>query len=81
MEEAQGDAVEIWPDNMQAVNVFIASSTQWRIDSKRATGLDYTAVESTMRMMGIKRKDMGDILEDIRVMEYEALDTMRKSNK
>lgn len=81
LEEAQGDAVEVWPDNIQAVNVFIAAATQWRTGATGATGLDYTALESIMRMLGIKRKDMGEVLEDVRVLEDIALDTMRKNAK
>ena len=81
LEEAQGDAVEVWPDNIQAVNVFIAAATQWRTGTAGATGLDYTALEAIMRMLGIKRKDMGEVLEDVRVLEDIALDTMRKNQK
>lgn len=81
LEEAQGEATEIWPDNLQAVNVFIAASTQWRTGAAGATGLDYTALESTMRMMGVKRKEHGEVLEDVRVLEDTALDTMRKSQR
>ena len=79
LEEAQGSAIEVWPDNIVSVNVFIAASTQWRTSASGATGLDYTALEATMRMMGIA--DHGSTLEDVRVLEDTALDTMRKNQK
>lgn len=81
LEEAQGDGVAVWSDNLQAVNIFIAASTQWRTGASGATGLDYTALESVMRMSCVKRGDMADLLEDIRIMEDVALETMRKSQK
>jgi hypothetical protein len=79
LEEAQGPSIEVWPDNILSVNVFISMSTQWRTGAAGATGLDYTALEATMRMMGITAN--GEILEDIRVLEDAALETMRKSQK
>lgn len=79
LEEAQGEEVGVWPDNLQAVNVFIAASTQWRTGMNGATGLDYTALEATMRMMNIK--EHGEVLDDVRVLEDTALDTMRKNQK
>lgn len=69
----------MWPDNIESVNVFIAVSTQWRTGASGATGLDYTALEATMRMMNIK--EHAEVLEDIRTLEDSALDTMRKNQK
>lgn len=78
MEEASGPPVEVWPDNIRAVNVFIAMSTQWRTGMNGATGMDYSALPEVMRMTSIPRRDWSEIFESIRVMEDAALEQMRK---
>lgn len=77
LEEAQGDGVELWPDNLPAVNVFIGMDTQWRVGVNGATGLDYSALPVVMRMVGIPAKDRSSVFEDIRVMEDAALIKMQ----
>lgn len=81
LEEAQGDAVEIWPDNMLAVNCFIGMSTQWRVGMSGATGLDYNALPFVMRSTGVKPADRNDVFADLRILEDEALAVMRESQK
>ncbi len=78
--DADYDAVEaentypIWADNWPVIEVFLACQTQWRVAGMTGikTGLDYTAVDSVIRMMG-KSDTAADLFADIRVMEYEAL--------
>lgn len=77
IEEAQGDAVELWPDNLYAANVFIAMSTQWRTGMSGATGLDYNAMPMVMKMGRIPAKEWPAVFEDVRVMEDAALVTMQ----
>lgn len=52
-------------------------STQWRVGMAGATGLDYTALHSAMRLMDVPRKCWPETFEDIRVMEEAALAEMR----
>jgi hypothetical protein len=59
------------------VNVFIAMGTQWRIGMGGATGLDYVALQSVMRLMAIPRKAWPEMFEDIRDMESAALREMQ----
>jgi hypothetical protein len=70
--------VDIWPDNVHAVNAFVAMSTQWRVGMSGATGLDYTALPGVLRLTGIPRADWPGVFDGIRVMEDTALETMRK---
>lgn len=51
-------------------------STQWRIGMSGATGLDYVALQSVMRLMAIPRKAWPEMFEDIRTMEEAALAEM-----
>jgi hypothetical protein len=73
------DAVELWPDNVTAVNVFIAMSTQWRTGAMGATGLDYSALPSVFRLLAVPRALWTDTFECLRVLEGEALRTMGES--
>lgn len=68
----------MWPDNWQALDVFVALQTQWRFSQIGPTGLDYSALGAVMRLRGVKKRDRADTFEAIRIMESEALDVMRK---
>lgn len=78
MEEAGGPAVDIWPDNLLAVNVFLGMSTQWRAGMGGATGLDYGALPAVMRLTQVPPSERAEVFESIRVMEDAALEAMRK---
>jgi len=81
LEEAQGEPTQVWLDNLRAVNVFIAASTQWRTGATGPVGLDYTAIEAVMRMLCVSRKDRGPTLDDVRVLEDCALEVMRQAKR
>lgn len=81
LEEASGPPVEVWPDNVPALNVFIAAATQWRCGMAGPTGLDYAVLPAVMRMVGVPAAERTAVFEDIRVMEDSALETMRKNRK
>ena len=52
-------------------------STQWIVGMDGPTGLNYGSVMAIMREMGITGSASLTMLGDIRVMESEALKTMR----
>lgn len=81
VEEARGEGVGVWPDNIMAVNVFIAMDTQWRIGANGVTGLDYNALPVVMKMSGVPAKDRADVFEDVRTMEDVALMKMKTAKK
>lgn len=72
----------VWPENWDSVTFFLGLYSQWRttsgMDRMRRTGLDYTAVESTMRIKGIPRKDRAALFDDICVMEEAVLEVWNK---
>jgi hypothetical protein len=80
VEEASGPPVEVWPDNFLPVNVFMSMTTQWRIGMNGVTGLDYSALEPVMRMMGVSRKKWPEVFQDIGIMEGAAMETIRKES-
>ncbi|HEY1138773.1 MAG TPA: DUF1799 domain-containing protein [Lysobacter sp.] len=65
--------VEILPDNLKAVNAFVAMTTQWRVGASGVTGLDYTSLPLVFRMQRVPFAEQPDTFESIRVMEAEAL--------
>lgn len=68
---------EIWPENLQSLEVFLACSTQWNVHfSGKAQGLNYPALEAVLRMQGCMEQQQ--IFEDLRAMEYAALDEFNK---
>ncbi len=79
MAEASGPPVEVWPDNLIAVNVFIAMSTQWRTGYAGPTGLDYAALPAVLRLTGVPAAERAGVFDALRAMEDAALETMRKS--
>jgi hypothetical protein len=79
VEEASGPPVEVWPDNVPTISVFISMSTQWRVGMSGATGLDYTALPTVMRLTGVPAADRAEVFEGIRLMEDAALTKMHAS--
>lgn len=70
--------VEIWPDQVEVVNLFSAVLTQWRMGPTGPVGLDYAGVESVMRMRMVPAKERGQMLDDLRIMERAALAAIRE---
>lgn len=75
------DPTEIWPENVDAVGLFISVQSQWRMGGMgRPTGLDYPAVFATLdrlhRSDTPERRD--EIFADVQVMESAALKEMAK---
>lgn len=81
LEELPPEDVFVWDINMPVFNWFANCDTQWRTGMNGATGLDYTAVRATAEMMGFKKKQITDMFPDLKVMENEALITMRENMK
>ncbi len=74
------DDIDVWPENNQAKDVFLAVSTQWRTGMSGAVGLDYTPLFTLMGRMRLSKPDWWALFEDIRVLEAAALDAMAESN-
>lgn len=76
LDDMDDTAVEVWPDNVPAVNTFISMATQWRLGPSGPTGLDYAPLHTVLRLLGFPRKQWGEVFEGLRVMEVEALAIM-----
>ena len=72
------NTVEVWPDNVQAVNVFVAMGTQWRCGPGGAIGLDYSALPQVLRLTKVPRADWPEVFDLLRILEDAALEKMRE---
>lgn len=73
--------VEIWPENIETVEIFLACRTQWRRDAMNGSllGLRYADVAATLDMMAVG--DRKEVFGGIRVMEAEALEVLNTKRK
>ena len=73
--------VEIWPENVAAVNLFSSLQTQWRTGGMGSPcGLDYGVLFHMMDRMKLSPADYKIMEEDIRVLELAALTAMNKKD-
>lgn len=69
----------VWPEHEQAVSVFAALLTQWRMAPMGGVvGLDYAAIPPALELMAIERADWPGLFEQLRVMENEAVKVMNE---
>lgn len=68
---------EVWPENVDAVELFMVVAGQWRVvagfGAAGYLGLDYRAVEAAMNMRGVKKQHRPQLFAGLRVMEAAAL--------
>ena len=75
-EDLPDECIDVLPDNWKPFLVFDAMSTQWRTGAVGATGLDYNVIPLVAQSVGVKKKEIPEILYDVRLLEAEALKVM-----
>lgn len=62
--------------------VFVRLRNCWRVDRFAGVcdGLDRPAIESTMRMLGVKKRERPEMLEKLMIMEDAALLILNRKN-
>lgn len=73
MEEASGSPADVWPENMPAVRVFLAMSTQWIVGPGGPVGFAYGSLPFVLRRLKIATDQHDSVFFDLQVMEHEAL--------
>ena len=69
----------VWPEHGQAVTVFAALLTQWRVGpSGRVYGLDYAALPPVLELLAVERESWPELFGQIRVMENEAVKALNE---
>jgi len=71
----QCGAVELWPENVTAVLLYLACDTQWRYAgmSGLPTGLDYAGVRAVMDLQAIPSDAHPALFQDLQTLEREHL--------
>lgn len=83
MEEAMDAAqptAEIYPDNVDAVDVFTRCMNQWRVGFGGAYALDYSVLP-IVAQKEFASPEWPEIFNCIRVIEESALETMAERQK
>lgn len=75
-EDIPDEEIDIWPENMDAADVFVLMGTQWRVGFSGPTGLDYGVLPLVFRSLGIDEERQPDVFDGVRVMESAALSLM-----
>jgi hypothetical protein len=79
------EVLEVWPENHDVWEIWCALSTQWQLLAGAAaaiyTGLNYVAIQATLVLMGIGRREWKRIFEGLREMEHEALAVLNETRK
>ncbi|KLN57618.1 DUF1799 domain-containing protein [Variovorax paradoxus] len=68
---------ELWPEHLDAYEVFFACRRQWRVEVGMGgayfQGLDFSAVDVVMKHLGIPRKRQREVFLQVQVMEDEGV--------
>lgn len=73
--EVEFQEIFLWPCNVKSWTLFQRLQSQWMAGGMGgATGLNYTGVESALRMMGIKTGKWAKLFADIQLMEHATLE-------
>jgi hypothetical protein len=67
----QPEPVELWPEHEEALRVFAAMLTQWRMGYNGPVGLDYAVLPIVERRLGLR--PCKQRFADLQVLEAEAL--------
>ena len=68
---------EVWEEHLDAVRVFEASQSQWRVVGGLAgltyLGFEYLGVKEVAMALGITKKKWPQVLMQLQVMEFEGI--------
>lgn len=77
--DIEPDRVCVWPDNADAVHLFDAMQTQWRVSANGiAIGLHYEALPVVCQALGIPRRRRSRVFQELRIMELAALAELQR---
>jgi hypothetical protein len=73
------EQIDVWPENLPAVDLFLQMQTQWSVGMAGPVGLRYEVLFLLMDRMGLSGRDVDWMFSDVRVMELAALEEMRNA--
>jgi hypothetical protein len=82
-EDYEGDVIEVWPENLPALQMFQRIGTRWVVAGMGGvTGLRWEAIYPLMDRLNLEPDAWDALLSDLEVMERAALEVLnRKDDK
>lgn len=81
-EDHQPKPCGIWPENARSVWIFFDLEDHWierfTLDGPVPKALDRGQIKNTLQLMNVKRRRWPRIFNDLRVMETEAIEVLRR---
>ena len=81
LDDVAEEDCNVWPENWQSVQVFIAMQTQWRWSNGHRVGLNYSILPEIWKRTGTRKKERNAIFRDLQMMEYAALEELNRQRK
>ena len=69
---------DIYPENLEAFNVFYRIKTQWNVGMNGPVGLRMEAMPLALEVEGIPRSRWPDVVNGVQAMEAETLRLLRE---
>ena len=69
----------IFPENWNAVELFLRCQTQWNVSFNGVTGLNYGSVLAIMNMY--EYAEPSSVFEELQVIEVAAMEALNKEGK
>ena len=80
MPEKKEEIFYLWPEHLNAFDLFIRCQTQWRISALgQVTGFYYDSVLAIAQLY--EYDDLKSVIEDLQVMEIKAIENLNKDIK
>lgn len=76
-DDFESEEIEVWPDNLPALDLWDKVGDQWRMGFNGPVALDLIPVFHELDRMELEREDYDSLLIDIKVMAGAALGEMR----
>lgn len=80
LEDYETDVIEVWPDNVLALDLFRRVGTRWRIPPMGGVpiGLQWEAIYPLMERMKLDDDAWNGLHDDLMIMEAAAIETMHE---
>ena len=78
--ETKEEQFYLWPEHLNAFDLFMRCQTQWRISALgQVTGFYYDSVLAIAKLY--EYDDLKSVIEDFQVMEIKAIEILNKDKK
>jgi hypothetical protein len=81
-EDYEGDVIEVWPENLPALQMFQRIGTRWVVAGMGGvTGLRWEAIYPLMDRLNLTPDAWDALLSDLEVMERAALEVLNRKDE